>query len=255
MRRRGEPVFRPPSLARLPGTRRFPRAVRVAVRVLRRRGVPRRRRERFTQNGGTAGPRRTDRFGGDARPEQPADRPKDVPGVLHLPLKVTQPFRLLHAKVVLSGFRHTTNAKDWQLRLIVSTGNWTRATLEDSLDLAWRIDISREDHDEADEALPQACADLRAAWNLLGWVQQHFDDRALKVAMGDRVSPEPESVTVEKWIAKATKPGRDIAPRFFDNRKDALLTQLPGQIRTHCAGTARQLPRHGIRLLRNRRRG
>ena len=57
-----------------------------------------------------------------------------------------KPFRLMHAKVALLGFRsNTDDVERWQLRLIVSTGNWTRATLEDSLDLAWRIDISSAD--------------------------------------------------------------------------------------------------------------
>lgn len=61
----------------------------------------------------------------------------DVPGVLHLPLKtVPAPFLLLHAKVALLGFRHEPDPKRWRLRLIVSTENWTRQTLEESLDLA-----------------------------------------------------------------------------------------------------------------------
>lgn len=48
----------------------------------------------------------------------------DVPGVGHLPIKanVNKPFRLLHAKVALLGFRHQDNRRDWQLRLLVSTG-------------------------------------------------------------------------------------------------------------------------------------
>src|SRR4051812_39826789 len=75
-------------------------------------------------------------------PSNPQIPPKDVPGVLHLPVNGVLPFRLLHAKVALIGFRHTSDARQWRLRLIVSTGNWTRQTLEESLDLAWRIDLS-----------------------------------------------------------------------------------------------------------------
>ena len=122
---------------------------------------------------------------------------------------------------------------------LVSTGNWTRETLEESLDLAWRVDISREDLDEQGASLSQACADLKAAWDLLSWMRERYDDRALRVSLGDRVAPEPESVTVEKWIARATKFGRDVTPRFFDNRDESLLARLPALIRTHCAGTAR----------------
>jgi len=66
-------------------------------------------------------------------PGNPQITPNEVPGVIHLALRGTLPFRLLHAKVALLGFRHASDARQWRLRLIVSTGNWTRQTLEDSL--------------------------------------------------------------------------------------------------------------------------
>ena len=66
-------------------------------------------------------------------PSSPQISPKDVPGVLHLPISGQYPFRLLHAKVAMLGFRHTSDPLRWRLRLLVSTGNWTRQTLEDSL--------------------------------------------------------------------------------------------------------------------------
>jgi hypothetical protein len=37
--------------------------------------------------------------------------PREVPGVLHLPLRDERPFRLLHAKVAILGFRHVSDAK------------------------------------------------------------------------------------------------------------------------------------------------
>ena len=103
--------------------------------------------------------------------------PIEVPGVLHLPMKsVPPPFKLLHAKVALLAFRHILDANKWQLRLIVSTGNWTRGTLEDSLDLVWRIDLSNENL----KAVPHACADVKAAWKMLDWLRSHFDFRAAR---------------------------------------------------------------------------
>ena len=78
-------------------------------------------------------------------PGNPQITPKEVAGAMHLPLQGVPPFRLLHAKLALLGFRHTSDARRWRVRLIVSTGNWTRQTLEDSLDLAWRIDLCDED--------------------------------------------------------------------------------------------------------------
>ena len=72
---------------------------------------------------------------------------QDVPGVAHLPIKdfSNKPFRLLHAKVALLGFRRQNSSSQWCLRLIVSTGNWTRQTLEESLDLKVNesVDIAR----------------------------------------------------------------------------------------------------------------
>src|SRR5437868_119481 len=105
-----------------------------------------------------------------------------VPGILHVPIKThRKPFNLLHAKIALLGFRHAAEHRKWLLRLIVSTGNWTRETLEDSLDLASALEISS---DELSQRLgsdaKQRCADVRSAWNLLGWLRDYFDCRAVR---------------------------------------------------------------------------
>lgn len=168
--------------------------------------------------------------------------PIDVPGVLHLPIKtIPQPFLLLHAKVALLGFRHTPDDGQWRLRLIVSTGNWTRGTLEDSLDLAWRIELSNDDLKARGDGVPQACADIRAAWHMLDWLRNHFDVRALTAKPPAR--SDSESINsgrrFEQWVEKAIKVGREITPQFLDNRNDSLLKQLPKQVREHGSQTAR----------------
>ena len=78
-------------------------------------------------------------------PHNPPISPVDVPGLAHLLFKENpeRPFRLLHAKVAILGFRSNANSEDWMIRLIVCTGNWTRKTLEESLDLAWYVEIRR----------------------------------------------------------------------------------------------------------------
>ena len=172
-------------------------------------------------------------------PGNPQITPKEVPGVMHLPLTGVPPFRLLHAKLALLGFRHTLDARQWRLRLIVSTGNWTRQTLEDSLDLAWRIDLCDQDLKSQDSLVPQACADLSAAWGMLDWLRGHFDFRVLNARAPGRQDFESESTTVERWIAKAIKLGIGVAPRFFDNRKTSLLAQLPELVRKHTSQSAR----------------
>ena len=57
-------------------------------------------------------------------PGHPAIEPADVPGVAHLPILLLSdhPFRLLHAKVALLGFRDTTEDGRWLIRLIVMIG-------------------------------------------------------------------------------------------------------------------------------------
>lgn len=172
-------------------------------------------------------------------PSNPQIGPVDVPGALHLPLVGRRPFRLLHAKVALLGFRHVADRGQWRLRLIVATGNWTRETLERSLDLAWRIDLAKEDLKAEEDSVTQACADVAAAWNMLTWVRSRCDCRALGARRADLQGFPSDSAIFEKWIKKAAKRGNGATPRFFDNRQKSLLDQLPEMIKTHASNTAR----------------
>lgn len=143
-----------------------------------------------------------------------------APGVAHLPLLPAAPFRLLHAKVALLGFRHQDDPGRWQLRLLVATGNWTRQTLEESLDLIWRIDIGSQELEMASSSVQQDCCDLQAAWSLLQWLQQRCDDRLLQAAM---------AAQVQQWIAACAGQAKG-RPRFFDSRRRPLLDQLAEQV-------------------------
>lgn len=165
--------------------------------------------------------------------------PKEIPGVMHLPLIGAAPFRLLHAKVALLGFRHMSDLEQWRLRLLVSTGNWTRQTLEESLDLAWSVEVSALDLKSKDESTSQACADLGAAWKMLDWLRRYFDVRVLNARLPDHRDVESGSATIENWIAAAMRRGTGLTPRFFDSRRTALLTQLTGLVREHALPLAR----------------
>ena len=160
----------------------------------------------------------------------------DVPSLLHLPIKVsTPPFTLLHAKVALLGFRRPELSDSWCLRLIVSTGNWTRQTLEESLDLAWVIEIHSEELKSPSDNTKQACADFRAAWDMLSELRTLFDDRTLNRAEAGR--SETDSAVAMKeldgWITRAVSIGRRMKPRFFDSRRKSLLDQLPELVKLH----------------------
>lgn len=156
----------------------------------------------------------------------------DAPGVAHLPIinNAEKPFNLLHAKVALLGFRHDENRDLWQLRLLVSTGNWTRQTLEESLDLVWRIDIDSESLTNEDVNVNQDCADIKEAWDLMRWLQTLFDTRLLNAEANSFVRDAQQQVS--HWIDICLKKA-DGEPRFFDNRSKSLLEQLPEKVKSN----------------------
>jgi len=152
----------------------------------------------------------------------------EVPGVAHVPIRTIadKPFKLLHAKVALLGFRHKENLDQWQVRLLVSTGNWTRQTMEESLDLIWRIDVEGQLLKFPDEETSQFCADIKAAWNLITWLKRLFDFRLLNATKNSGIAEQ-----VSQWIEICTEKAKG-KPRFFDNRYESLLAQLPKKIKT-----------------------
>lgn len=166
-------------------------------------------------------------------PGNPPISLQEVPGLAHFPITdhANKPFRLLHAKVALLGFRHQENYSQWQLRLLVSTGNWTRQTLEGSLDLVWRIDITSESLSNLDASVIQDCADIKAAWKLLEWIRQLFDTRLLKASASGHLSETTNALQeVSQWIDVCSKNAQG-QPRIFDNRDKSLLSQLPRKVK------------------------
>lgn len=160
--------------------------------------------------------------------------PIEVPGLLHLPVKMPAdlPFKLLHAKVAILGFRHDSEPKRFQLKLIVSTGNWTRLTLEESLDLAWCAEIDSNDLLTAGDATIQSAVDISSAWEMIQWLSKHFDTRLLSPNSPGQTGKiiDESSKTLDKWLKRVKKLGRDGTPQFIDNRHSSFLDQLPKQI-------------------------
>ncbi|MBI9080806.1 MAG: hypothetical protein JEY79_13840 [Pseudodesulfovibrio sp.] len=150
-----------------------------------------------------------------------------VPGLAHLPVISSKllPCNLLHAKVAILAFRHGTDRTRWCIRLIVSTGNWTRQSLEDSLDLAWRIDMASEDIEGGSS---ENRGDIWAAWDFLNWTSSHFD-KALLSVFRDDLEENPDRF-FERIVNLAGK-GAKKRSRFFDNRNESLLAQLPRLVR------------------------
>ncbi|WP_422506101.1 hypothetical protein [Stenotrophomonas sp. GZD-301] len=155
-------------------------------------------------------------------PSQPALLPTAIPGVAHLPLQdlSRKPFRLLHAKVALLGFRDAATADRHLLRLVVSTGNWTRQTVEESLDLAWCVDLEVAP-DAEDDAVSRA--DMCAAQALFAWLLDLHDTRLLEA--DTPLSGRESADRVDQWIAHL-KPSRRVRPRLLDTRSRSLLKQI-----------------------------
>lgn len=164
-------------------------------------------------------------------PGNPRLSPVDVPGVLHVPLVMPQSFRLMHSKVALLGFRclspRRENSLRWRLRLIVATGNWTRETLEESLDLAWTVEVGSDELDAGNDG--SLLADLKAASDFLEGLR----------AMTGAASPLDVATSVTREAARrfdewcstvARKARRGERPRFIHSWNRALLPQITERI-------------------------
>ena len=159
-----------------------------------------------------------------------------VPGVLHLPLRTEVPkrFRLMHAKVALLGYRAEDDEK-WVLRLLVSTGNWTRETLEETLDVVWAVDVKSEElRARPDQDVRQACADIRAASDLFEFLLGHYDRSVLQAQRQDE-----GGANWRAWVKKASECAGSAKARFFDNRQRSLLDQLSEMVKSQASDTPR----------------
>lgn len=153
-----------------------------------------------------------------------------VPGVMHFPAKRQDlPFVLLHAKVAVLGYRRLDDPNDWQLRVLVSTGNWTRATLEDNIDLVWRVDI---DSRGLDSSTSRDCADLAAAWDMLTWLRGFFDTSILDVIPVGRSDTETRLALqhLEAWAGMAWAHAKG-SSRFIDNRRQSLWAHVQRKVK------------------------
>ena len=164
----------------------------------------------------------------------------EVPGIAHLPFLdgAARPFALLHAKVAMLGFRSTEDPDRWRIRLIVSTGNWTRQTLEESLDLAWCIGVDSTDLADSTEPVATHCADITAARSLLDWLASRCDTRLLQGTAGRMTETVRDRGDLERWLARCAKTAGHAAARFFDNRQRSLLAQLAERVEATSNGKA-----------------
>jgi len=177
----------------------------------------------------------------------------DVPAVLRLAMTAEQiakrSFHLLHAKVAILGFRaHGNNnldsqgaAERWHLRLVVSTGNWTIQTLEDSLDLVWSVDLASEDLLLPSDEVRDTCADFKASWHFMSQLFKRFEHDILSACPLGR--PAPSSAlphdALATWLEAVSAEAAESKPRFFDNREESFINQLQSKVEATGAVTKR----------------
>ena len=171
-------------------------------------------------------------IGPDGEGQSKADQLRNLSQVAGLEIAGCQPgenSRLnrfsLHAKVAVLRFER---ANQWCLRLIVSTGNWTRATARDSIDLFWSCDLYSDELQGNDQAI----ADLLAA--------RHFFE---KLSVDYPLLSQQglaTAVTIENTffgLPDMLRGGRKKAkPRFMDSFDEPLWTQIRRRARKFLSG-------------------
>ena len=113
--------------------------------------------------------------------------------------------------------------------------------MQESLDLIWWLDIASDDlKPRSDPDVRAGCADMKAAWELLEWVRNHFDARVLNAAPEGRTESVSEEAShrVEAWVGEVRKAAKG-TPRFFDNREISFLEQLSKLVQQHATDSAR----------------
>jgi hypothetical protein len=150
-----------------------------------------------------------------------------IPGVRHLLFKQAKDktdFRLMHAKVAILYFTSEVNQSDAVLRLIVSTGNWTSQTVNDSIDLFWKLDLNLKYY--ADN--PADCADFRAAWSFFRYLKRCCQDEPDYKGYSETFEAKKN---FENMMTKVSKEAKDYEPRFIDNRNKPFIKQLAQKIK------------------------
>lgn len=157
---------------------------------------------------------------------------RDAPGVVHLRFPERLPFALLHAKVALLTFVPETRGQvGWCARLVVSTGNWTRQSWEESLDLYWTLDLSSAELDAMDDDVRRSAADLLAAHTLLSELCERADTSLLDLARGPVANLTRTAVVAHdaRMAQVANAAGRQGPTRFVDSRRASLLDGIVAQ--------------------------
>ncbi len=146
-----------------------------------------------------------------------------VPGLLQLRPKSSEKriwdFRDMHAKVALLAFGPARMGEPTQYRILVSTGNWTKASAQQFIEMAWYIDIHAQSPKQDQWELHAVTSFLQG---LLGCYQTG------------------EALKVHELIRKATAFGAKSPARatlqFMQSSGQALLPQIAKGLKDQAMG-------------------
>jgi hypothetical protein len=146
-----------------------------------------------------------------------------VPGLLQLRPKSGEQriwnFRDMHAKVALLAFGPARMGEPTQYRILVSTGNWTKASAQQFIEMAWYIDIHAQSPRQDQWELHAVASFLQG---LLGCYQT---GEAMKV-----------HELIRKAAAFVAKPPAKATLQFMQSSGQALLPQIAKGLKDQANG-------------------
>lgn len=146
-----------------------------------------------------------------------------VPGLLQLRPKASEQriwkFRDMHAKVALLAFGSARMGEPSQYRILVSTGNWTKASAQQLIEMAWYIDIHAKSPKQDQWELHAVASFLQG---LLGCYQT---GEAMKV-----------HELIRKAAAFGMKPPGGAKLQFMQSSVQALLPQIAQGLKNQANG-------------------
>lgn len=165
-----------------------------------------------------------------ASPQITTDR---APGVHHMTLAPSWRERfsgrgIFHAKVALLHFSDTTSKNHTTrrdiFRLVVSTGNWTRETLERNIDLFWSVEFPHSDTAADPAAESQNLADILIACDMFTSLHPHLSPNPWAAATDSDVIQTPYADTLR--LLNELKAPAGMKPRFFHSLDQPLRKPL-----------------------------
>ncbi len=155
-----------------------------------------------------------------------------LPGLYNpWPVREWPKTKLMHAKTALLGFGESAAGEPDYYRLIVSTGNWTKEAVNNSINLVWYCDYDTK----SGEDQKQEAKDINEAvtfWEtLLGIGNNDKGYYQLTDSIKEKIENFLDTITTN-----AKPPQRKYKPRFVSNLLDSNLDKVPKDFKPNSMG-------------------